>query len=62
MRNVNFLETDFTESTDFTVVRYSATSNGLLYNDRLSFQCNEVKANVNGKYLQCFYNNLFCSC
>jgi hypothetical protein len=59
-RNVNFLKTDFTEPTDFTAVRYSATNNGLLYNNWFSFQRNVAKAGV--KYMQCFYNNLFCDC
>jgi hypothetical protein len=59
-RNVNFLQPDLTCLTDFTVVWYSATNNGPLYNNRFSFQCNVVKANC--KYMQCFYNDLFCSC
>jgi hypothetical protein len=59
-RNFNFLQPDLTCPTDFTVVWYSATNNGPLYNNQFSLQCNVMK--VNCKYMQCFYNDLFCSC
>jgi hypothetical protein len=43
MRNINFLETGFTGRTDFIVVRYSVTNNGLL--SRFRFQGYVIKVN-----------------
>jgi hypothetical protein len=45
MRDVDFVETTFTGRTDFIVVRYSATYNGLPSNNRFRFQGNIVEVN-----------------
>lgn len=40
MRNVEFVETDFTGPTDFVVVWYSATKNELLSTNKFLFRDN----------------------
>jgi hypothetical protein len=48
--NVIFLETGFTGLTDFTVVRYSATNNGLQNNNRFRFQGEVTEVSPIRKY------------
>jgi hypothetical protein len=43
--NVEFVQTDFTSRTNFIIVRYSATKNGLPIKTRFCFQGNVEKVN-----------------
>jgi hypothetical protein len=47
MRNVRFIKTGFTGQTDFNVVQYSATSNGLLRSNQFCFQADIAKVHIN---------------
>jgi hypothetical protein len=46
MQSVDFVKTGFTGQTHFTVIRYSATNNGLGSKSQFCFQANVLKVTI----------------
>jgi hypothetical protein len=59
MRDVDFVETSFAGRTDFIVVRYSSSYNGLPSNNRFRFQGNVVELNSIQESIYIAFTDIF---